>query len=98
MSLPIVLRPEAETDLVEARGWYDQQRAGLGEAFADAVGEFFTRIEAAPEIYPAVLSNVRRGKLRRFPYVVFYRALADRIEVVAVLHGSRHPHIWKQRA
>ena len=33
MSLTIVLRPEAQADLLQARGWYDQQRAGLGDSF-----------------------------------------------------------------
>ena len=38
-----------------------------------------------------VLRDVRRGKLRRFPYVVYYRVLTDRIEVIGILHGSRDP-------
>jgi plasmid stabilization system protein ParE len=40
---------------------------------------------------------VRRGKVRRFPYVVYYRVLADRIEVIAVLHAARNPQTWQDR-
>lgn len=98
MSLPIVLRPEAQDDLLEARDWYDQQRAGLGNAFAAAVEQTLARIESMPELYGVALKDVRRGPLRRFPYVVYYRVLADRIEVIAVLHGSRNPRIWQNRA
>ena len=97
MSLPIVLRPEAESDLLAARAWYEQQRAGLGEEFAEAVDQIVDRIRAMPELYEVVLQNVRRGKTRRFPYVVYYRVLEDRIEVLAVLHGSRDARAWKQR-
>ena len=97
MSLPIVLRPEAQADLLAARDWYAQQRAGLEDAFAEAVEQLLARIEAMPELYAAVLRDVRRGKLRRFPYVVYYRVLADRIEVIAVLHGSRDPQVWQDR-
>ena len=58
----------------------------------------FERIAAMPKLYAPTIKNVRRAKLRRFPYVVFYRILADRIEVIGVLHGSRDPGIWQDRA
>jgi plasmid stabilization system protein ParE len=35
--------------------------------------------------------------VKRFPYVVYYRVHPDRIEVIAVLHGSRHPRTWRGR-
>ena len=98
MSLSIVLRPEAQTDLLEARDWYEQQRPGLGEAFLERVDQMFSRIREMPELYAVVLRDVRRGKLRNFPYVVYYRVLADRIEVIALLHGSRDPKVWQDRA
>jgi hypothetical protein len=37
MSLPIILRPEAQADMLLARDWYEEQRAGLGAEFAEAV-------------------------------------------------------------
>jgi hypothetical protein len=42
--LPLVVRPEAQADLLEARDWYDRQRNGLGQQFVDAVDELFDRI------------------------------------------------------
>jgi plasmid stabilization system protein ParE len=39
----------------------------------------------------------RRAVVQRFPYLVFYRDLADRIEVVAVAHGAREPGYWLKR-
>ena len=53
MSLPIVLRPEAQRDLLEARDWYEQRRAGLGEAFAERVDQMFSRIGEMPDLYAA---------------------------------------------
>jgi toxin ParE1/3/4 len=97
MSLPIVLRPEAQADLLAARDWYNRHRADLGQEFAEAVEQLLARIEILPELYPAVLRNVRRGKLRKFPYVVYYQVLASRVEVIAILHGSRNPQIWQDR-
>lgn len=89
MSLPVILRPEAEADVFEAQRWYEQRRAGLGEAFVEAPDQMLARIAAAPEIHEAALPDVRRGKLTRSPYVVYYRVFVDRIEVLGALHGSR---------
>ena len=98
MSLPIVLRPEVESDLLAAQAWYEQQLPGLGGRFLSAVEQVLARIEAMPEMYAVILRNVRRAKVRRFPYVVYYRILTDRIEVIAILHGGRDPRLWQSRA
>jgi plasmid stabilization system protein ParE len=98
VSPPIVLRPDAEEDLATSRDWYEQQRPGLGDRFLDACETFISRIQAMPEIYAKAFKDVRRGKLRRFPYVVYYRILNDRIEVIGILHGGRDPRTLKRRA
>jgi plasmid stabilization system protein ParE len=98
MTLPVVLRPEAAGDVLNARDYYDRQRENLGDRFADSLDEAILQIAANPELSAVVLRNVRRTKLRRFPYVVYYRVLADRIEAIGVLHASRHPRTWQRRA
>src|SRR5437016_4760994 len=98
MSLPVGFRPEAQDDVLLAREWYERQSPGLGDAFAAMVEQLLGRIVAMPESYAATFRGVRPAKLRRFPYVLYYRVLADRIEVLAVLHGSRDPRIWQSRA
>ncbi|MDQ1639630.1 MAG: toxin ParE1/3/4 [Pyrinomonadaceae bacterium] len=97
MSRRIVLRPEAQADLLQARDWYAQEDSELAEAFVGSFEAIIARIGAMPELYPLVLKNARRGKLRRFPYLVYYRLFSDRVEVIGVLHGSRDPRVWQQR-
>src|SRR5438046_2962523 len=97
MSVAIVFRPEAEGDLLAARNWYEQQQPGLGDTFLDAVRAVLIRIELMPEMYAIVFRGTRRAKLRIFPYLIYYRALADVAEVVAVFHGSRDPKLWQER-
>ncbi len=48
MTRRLVLRPQAETELLEARHWYDQQQAGLGEQFA--LEEFYTVVSFALDV------------------------------------------------
>jgi len=97
MSFAIGFRPEAEADVLAARDWYEEQQPGLGEAFADSLDEIVSRVEPMPRMYPVALRDVRRGKLRKFPYLIYYRVLVDQIEVIAVLHGSRDPRVWQER-
>jgi plasmid stabilization system protein ParE len=97
MTLAADFRPEAATDVLEARRWHEQRQSGLGDAFSDSLDEIVGRIESMPRMYPVAHRDVRRGKLRTFPYLIYYRVLPERIEVIAVLHGSRDPRIWRER-
>ena len=95
--LPAVFRPEAAVDVIEARQWYDNQQVGLGDDFRNALEDIVERIRSMPRMYVIVVENVHRAKLIRFPYLLYYRVLENRIEVLAVLHSSRDPRLWRQR-
>ena len=97
MKLAVVFRPEAADDVNAARRWYENQRAGLGKEFAQSLSGTIKRIQGMPRMYVRVLEEVRRAKLARFPYVVYYRLLDSSIEILAVLHGRRHPSVWQER-
>lgn len=98
MTHPLIIRPEAEQDMSEGRDWYEGQRRGLGAEFLTAVEEVFDRIRKMPESYAPEYKSVRRARVARFPYVVYYRIVGDTIEMIAVQHGSRNPRRWRSRA
>ncbi len=97
MSLPVVLRDEAQVEFDEAFDYYETQRPGLGVEFAECVQKVFDRISATPRMHAPVLADVRKAVVRRFPYCVYYRAEAARIEVIAIFHTARDPTIWQGR-
>jgi hypothetical protein len=68
VSLPIIFLPEARAEFDEAYDWYEQQRPGLGEAFADQVQPILDRIAIMPRMHAAVFGNVRKAVVPRFPY------------------------------
>ena len=98
MSLPIIFRPEARAEFDEAYDWYEGQRSGLGEAFAEQVQRVLDRLAVMPRIHAAVLGDVRKGVVTRFPYCVYYREEAGCVRVLSVFHTSRDPRIWQSRA
>jgi plasmid stabilization system protein ParE len=94
----MIIRPEAEADLVNARDWYERQREGLGAAFLLCVEEMLERIGRTPEMYTAVYRDVRRALTRRFPYAVYYCIAGTEVVVLGILPMRRDPREWQSRA
>lgn len=94
----MIILPEAEADLENARDWYERQRGGLGAAFLLGIEEVLERIRRTPEINVAVYQDVRRALTRRFPYAVYYRIEGDEVVVLGVFHAGRAPRQWQSRA
>jgi plasmid stabilization system protein ParE len=97
VSLPVILRHEAEVDVQEARDQLEKVRVGLGNQVLARVREVLARIEKMPELHGKVWQDVRAARLKQFRYIVYFIVLADRVEVLAVLHGARDPSSWKSR-
>ena len=98
MSWPVILRPAADADIQATHDELERVQAGLGGRFVAHVREALGRIEAMPELYGLVWQDVRAARLRKFRHMVYYVAFANRVEVLAVLHGSRDPSVWQSRA
>ena len=97
MTPRLVLRPQAEAELLEARDWYEDQRPGLGGRFAAEVDKALDAVRQAPLAYPRVHAEIRRALVRRFPYAIYFRAMPDEVVVLALIHGRRHPRHWQSR-
>jgi toxin ParE1/3/4 len=95
--LPLIVNPEAEADLAEAKAWYDERRTGLGDDLILCVEEVFERIRRTPGLYGKVFQDLRLALLRRFPFAVVYRDDEDQITVVAVYYTRRDPRGWQGR-
>jgi plasmid stabilization system protein ParE len=48
---------------------------------------------AAPEVW----QDLCAARLKQFRYLVYFILPADRVEVLAVLHGARDPSSWQSR-
>ena len=97
MSLPVVYLPEARDDIDNAYAGYERQRAGLGDRFLEALRTQVDAARANPLLYGLIHQDIRAAPLRRFPYVLYYRAGAAQIVVIAVQHGRRSPEAWLGR-
>lgn len=97
MTPRLSIRDTASADLEEAADWYEARRPGLGGEFLRAVRAVLAGVAREPQQHPVARGEVRRARVRRFPYVVFFVADAGGVVVLAMLHGRRDPHAWQAR-
>jgi len=98
VNLPLIVNPEAEADIAEAKAWYDAQRPGLGDDLLDRIREVMNLVQRQPLLHGKVFQDLRLVLVERFPYAVVYRIDDDQITVVAIFHTRRDPNHWKSRS
>jgi toxin ParE1/3/4 len=96
---PTILAPAAQAELDGAVAWYEGRVDGLGLKFLLLVDDALQAIAESPSAFPRWERDNRFRKfvMQRFPYVVFYREMVDRIDVIAIAHGARGPGYWRKR-
>ena len=97
MKYKVVVRPEAENDLMETFTWYEDKIEGLGYNFLLRVESGLKFIERNPKICPVEYKETRKHLIKRFPYKIIYLIKKERIIILAVIHGRRNPKIIKKR-
>ncbi len=93
----VIFTQAARAELIAAQDWYEGEATGLGRRFRQAVDVLAKRMSENPRQFPAVLKNVRRAFLRRFPYSLFFVVEDDALIVIACFHASRDPSHWQKR-
>ncbi len=93
----VIFTPLARAEVLDAHDWYEARQVGLGVRFRDELEIVVVRLRENLAQFPAVLQDVRRARLRKFPYALFFREEADTITVIACFHGSRDPQRWERR-
>lgn len=82
----------ARNDMADAFLWYEKQQKGLGGEFLQETFQTFEAINQSPYIFAVHFSGkFRFGKTGRFPYLIVYEIIENRIIINAVFHTSRNP-------
>ncbi len=90
------LRSQAASDVDDAIAYLRGEKGGaVALAFIDALGAGINHIARSPHTgslrfaYDLGIPELRAWRLKRFPYVIFYMALGDRVDIWRVLHTRR---------
>ena len=93
----VVFLEEARREALAAFFRYEAKRRGLGVRFSIAISGAIAEILDRPFLPPVIRRDMRRVLVKRFPFMVFYRAYPETIVIVGVIHGRRHPQTWLKR-
>jgi toxin ParE1/3/4 len=92
----VYLTPQARSDLVEIACHIDRDKRSAAMRFLDAAESTFRILARSPqlgsrgEFRSAHLADIHRWRVPGFEnYLIFYRAIADGVVVIRILHGAR---------
>lgn len=89
--MKVVFTAAAEADLEAIADWIDEDNPARAVTFARALRERCLSLADKPNRFP-VARRVAGQVFRKFvyrDYLIFYRVLADRVEIAHILHGAR---------
>lgn len=98
--LPYLISDEALADVTGIAIWYETKRLFLSNQFLQ---EFYTvslkAICSSSRSFRKANKNssIRRYKMNRFPYKIFYDNQTVPIKIIAVIHTSRSSRYIKRR-
>jgi plasmid stabilization system protein ParE len=99
MAYQIKITQQAEDELDEVVGWYEEEKSGLGVTF---LNHFFNRVaylKDNPYLYQEVYKIYRRVLMKKYPYAIYYNIEEQKQEVtvLAIWHTSKNPERLKNR-
>ncbi len=89
---PVIIQREAAVELEEDMAWYEKRQSGLGLDLQSEVEKTIIRLRQDPSLGMRFRNTPFQFiRVKRFPYVVYFREFDDVIWVIAIAHGRRKP-------
>ncbi len=93
----LIFRPLAKDDIQKSVDYYDLINPKLSDIYLKELDDTINNIQNKPEAFQKQLGEIRVAFLKRFKFGIYYKLYDQTIVVLAVLHTSRNPQIWKKR-
>jgi toxin ParE1/3/4 len=94
---PVEVHPDAESDADKAFVWYWERSERAASGFDSELRAAFSALRKTPKIGAPYLCGTRKTTLNRYPYIVIFRELPRKIQIIAVAHAKRRPDFWTSR-
>jgi toxin ParE1/3/4 len=91
------LQSPADRDYLQALEFYEERQQGLGKEFDTELLALFERIKQNPALFQKETELVRKARMPRFKYRIYFRVEGDEIGVLAIWHPSRNPDTLRLR-
>ena len=97
MDFKILIKPIVFVDAEEAVLYYEKKLLGLGKRFYEKFLTSLNKIHEKPFTYSFVKGPVRRCRIEKFPYKIFYVVNSDTIFIIGLSHAKRSNAFIKRR-
>jgi len=91
MPFPFELTEEAKRDITDSFSFYESKQPGLGRNFLENLDLCFKSISENPLKHPGKRGDFREALVPKFPFLVVFESLKDKVLIYAVFHTSRNP-------
>ena len=91
MIYQVYFYPDIENDLIEITRYYEEKVIGLAEEFLQIFYSSCDMISKHPFQCSKIYGTFRRYLLRKFPYVIYYLIMDNRVVIFGLFHHSRSP-------
>ncbi len=95
MKYTLIVKPEAELDILKSAQWYENKQENLGSRFLDLVSDKTHLVIDNPLHYQIRYKTTRLALVDHFPYAIHFLVEEDRIIILAVLGTRENPQKWK---
>ena len=85
----LILSPDADEGIRSALLWYLQHDIDLPFRFTGDLEATLNRIAQNPYQFPPFADRLRRARMKRFPYLIYFSLIKGTVYVVAVSHQRR---------
>jgi hypothetical protein len=99
MQYKLVIKSNAQDDILEASDWYEEQKTGLGELFMVSVDDCIKLLIKNPFAFAKIYYTIRKANTKNYPYSLYYNIneKIHEVTIIAVISQYRSDRIWKQR-
>jgi plasmid stabilization system protein ParE len=86
-------------DIKEARSLYKATNEELEKRFVSAIENTIIKLQEWPKAYAIRYKNIRIAHPPIFPYAIHFYIddVQNRIVIISIVHGRRHPDVAKKR-
>ena len=90
--------PAAEVEHLESVAYFESKQPGLGVSYLSEFEGNMSAVIEAPYRFPIESEpDIRRIRMKKFPFSILFRELSGTIQVLAIAHNRRRPQYWLGR-
>jgi len=87
----LIIRKEAEIEIIEAVLYYENQQKGLGKRFLLQLQTYLDRIQTYPKHFYIKRNPYREAFIKKFPYLIIYELLENKVIVYSIFNTYQNP-------